>query len=187
MDDEAKLLQRLLSQDKTAVNEFYQKYSVRLFRFIRRRIGNEQDVEEIAQDTLFAFLEGIRDFTGKCCLNTYLCSIASHKIVDFYRKKRFQKMVFSQMPRGIELFFSQIADPQSTLDQTLIKQKISFVFASLSPKYSRMLRLKYVEGRSVEEIATMLSVSFKAAESVLFRARKAFVKLYVANEGAGLL
>jgi len=178
MLSERKLITRLLARNKMALSEFYRLYSARLLNFIRKRVGDEKDVEEIAQDTLFAFLEGARDFTGRCSLNTYLCSIAYNKIVDFYRKKRLKKILFSQMPEGLELLISEVTDPQKIFDNTLLAHKISTIFSKLMPHYAHMLKLKYVEGRSVEEIARLLSCSFKSAESVLFRARKEFVKLY---------
>lgn len=181
MTNERGLLNRLLRHDGLAAREFYVTYSPRLIRFISRRIGSEADVEEIAQDTLFAFLENARDFTGKCALSTYLCSIASHKIADFYRKKRLKRIVFSQLPPGLEYLLSELTDPQKTFDNTLVAQKIAVVFRELTPHYAQMLKLKYIDGRSVVEIAQILSVSIKAAESILFRARRAFVKLYTAE------
>lgn len=178
-DQDELLLSRLLKHDKKAVREFYLLYSQALLNFIRRKIGNECDVEEIAQDTLFAFLEGARDFTGKCKLRTYLCSIAQHKIVDFYRKKKLKKIVFSQLPQGLEMLISQSVGPEELFDNQLLRGKIKNIFNRLAPRYSRILRLKYVEGRGVDEIAKLLSCSFKSAESVLFRARKTFVRLYL--------
>lgn len=183
MIDEDRLIQRLLGGDKSAVREFYVTYSPRLLRFIRRKIGNEQDVEEIAQDTLFAFLEGIRDFTQRCSLNTYLCSIAAHKIVDFYRKRKVQKVLFSQLPQGLERLISDLVDPEVQFDQFMLTQKIQSVLTKLTPRYRHLLSLKYVEGRSVVEIAGVLTMSFKSTESALFRARKEFIKLYMASGG----
>lgn len=175
---EKELLRRLLAHEKTAANEFYRTYSPRLLAFIRRKVNDEKDVEEIAQDALFAFLDGIRDFSGKCSLNTYLCSIAYNKVIDFYRKKKFKKIVFSQMPEGIEPVISELLDPQKMLDNTFLAEKIKRIFSFLTPHYARMLKLKYVEGRSVEEAARVLSISFKSAESILFRARRAFIRAY---------
>lgn len=182
MTNDNRLLEKILSHDKSAVREFYLTYSPRLLNFIRRRINDEKDVEEIAQDTLFAFLEAARDFTGRCSLNTYLCSIANNKIVDFYRKRRLKRILFSQLPEGLTPLISELADPEKLLDNTLLAQKITSIFERLNPHYAVILKLKYIEGRSVDEIAKILSVSFKSAESVLFRARRAFVKLYVSRE-----
>lgn len=178
-DEEQKLLKRLLSRDPSAVREFYDLYSPLLLRFIKRKIDNDSDVEEIAQDVLFAFLEGARDFTGKCKLSTYICSIANNKIIDHYRKKKIKRVMFSQIPQGLELLISEEGGPEEILTNTFLKEKITAVFASLTPLYAKVLILKYVEGRSVDETADILKCSYKSAESVLFRARKAFVKLYV--------
>lgn len=177
-ETERLLLKRLLSHDPSAVREFYDLYAPLLLKFISRKVGDEQDTEEIAQDTLFAFLERARDFTGSCKLSTYICSIAHNKIVDFYRKRKLKKIVFSQLPEGFEMLISQHTSPEDAVINQFVKQKIKEVLGQLSPHYSHILTLKYIEGRSVEEIALKLSISFKSAESILFRARRAFVKLY---------
>lgn len=178
MGSDETLLKRLLSHDRQAVKEFYTTYSGRLMAFIRRKVESLEDTEEIAQDTLFAFLEGMRDFDLRCSLNTYLCAIASNKIVDYYRRRKLKKIVFSQLPKGFEPLISELSDPQKMLDNSFVAQKITHVFKKLTPHYARILHLKYVEGRSVIEIAKLLTCSFKSAESILFRARKTFVKLY---------
>ncbi len=175
------LRQKLLAQDKNAAREFYKTYTPRLLNYIRQKVDNEEDVEEIAQDTLFAFLESLRDFAGRCKLNTYLCSIANNKIADFYRKKKLKKIFFSQMPPSWESLLTTAAGPESILDEKLLQQRISQVFRKISPKYAQIIKLKYIEGRSVMEIAEKLSCSFKSAESILFRARKAFVEIYTTS------
>lgn len=176
--DEKDLIQRLINRDRRAPTDFYSRYSIRLLHYIRRKVGNEADVQEIAQDTLFAFLEDLRDFTGRCSINTYLCAIANNKIVDFYRRRKIKKIVFSQLPPSLEAWISEIVDPQKTFDESLTAQKISQVLNRLAPHYRRLIRLKYIEGLSVSEIAQKLACTFKAAESGLFRARRAFVQLY---------
>lgn len=176
---ESELIKRLLAKDRLAARTFYQTYTPKLLRFIHTRIASEQDTEEIAQDTLFAFLEGIRDFTHKCSLSTYLCSIASNKIIDYYRKRKLKRIVFSQLPAGLEPLVSELTDPQKILDRRMTSEKITTILRRLSPHYARILKLKYIEGRSVAEIAKILTCSFKSVESSLFRARKAFVKLYI--------
>jgi RNA polymerase sigma-70 factor (ECF subfamily) len=179
--EDRELIEKLLARDESAVKEFYDTYSPPLLRFIHGKINERADVEEIAQDTLFAFLDGARDFTYQCKLSTYLCSIASHKIIDFYRRRKLKKIVFSQMPAGFEILAGQGSDPEDLFTKKFIKEKIKGVLRRISPHYSRIIFLKYEEGRSVEEIAKILSISFKSAESILFRARKAFVQLYTAG------
>ena len=172
------LVNQLLSRNERALNDFYHTYAPQLLGFIRTKVGSEADVEEIAQDTLFALLEGLRDFTFQSSLKTYLFSIAHHKIVDFYRKKKLKKIVFSQLASGLELVRAEGVEPEELFTQQMIAEKITTVLKKLAPKQAKILVLKYVEGRGVNEIAQKMSITFKSAESLLFRARKAFVKLY---------
>ena len=177
MDADGLLIERILARDERALSEFYARYKGKLFLFIRRKIEKESDCEEILQDTLFAFIEALRDFHGKSSIKTFLFSICSHKIIDYYRRKKLRHIVFSQMPQ-LENLVSPLLQPEEVFAETLIREKISRVFSEILPRYREILTYKYVEGRSVEDIAKMLRLSFKSAESRLFRARKAFVEAY---------
>ncbi len=177
MIDEKQLVAAILGGKETALRKFYRYYSSRMLTFIRRKIDNENDAEEILQDTLLATLEGLRDFSFRSSLLTFICAIAMHKIIDFYRKKKLKNIVFSKI-KDIEPLVSTLVGPENALDEELVKQKIKVVFGTLTPTYRLILELKYIQGYTVTEIAEKLSISFKSAESQLFRARKAFVAIY---------
>lgn len=172
------LIAKMLARDRRALLTFYRRYTPKLSRFIATKIGNPSDAEEILQDTLYAFLEAIRDFEGKSNVTTFLFSICQHKIIDFYRRKKMRHAVFSQMPQ-LEALISPLLSPEEELDVTLAKEKIHAVLGKLMPRYRQILILKYMEGHSVEEIAKKLALTFKSVESQLFRARKAFVELFI--------
>ncbi len=177
VEDET-LIPKILARDRRALLTFYRRFTPKLSRFIATKIANPADAEEILQDTLFAFLEAIRDFEGKSNVTTFLFSICQHKIIDFYRRKKIKHAVFSQMPQ-LEAFISPLLSPEEELDVTIAKEKIHMVFGRLVPRYRQLLILKYVEGHSVEDIAKKLTLTFKSVESQLFRARKAFVELFI--------
>jgi RNA polymerase sigma-70 factor (ECF subfamily) len=178
MRSDQELAQAMLSRQEQALHEFYSRYKSPLLRFIRGKIDKEEDCEEILQDTLFGFLESLRDFHGKSSIKTFLFSICHHKIIDFYRRKKIKHVVFSQVPQ-LEMLISPLMAPEDELDATLVKEKIMRVLTIILPSYREILVYKYFEGLSVEEIAEKLSLSFKSAESRLFRARKAFVEVFV--------
>lgn len=171
------LVQSILSGHEPSLRLFYQTHIGKLTSFVRKKIGDETDVEEIVQDTFIASLEALRDFTFRCSLSTFLCSIAKRKVVDFYRKKKLKRILFSQFPQ-FESLMSILTTPEEKLDETLLVEKIERTFNALTPRYARILRLKYIEGLSVSQISQELSISFKSVESILFRARRAFVAYY---------
>lgn len=176
--DDKKLIEQILARDRRALAIFYKTYAPKLVSLIKNKVANPADAEEILQDTLFGFLEAIRDFQGNSSMKTFLFSICHHKIIDYYRRKKLKQMVFSQMP-NLEVLVSPLLNPEEELDTTLLKEKIRNVLGKLLPHYKQLLVSKYVDNLSVEEVASKFMLSFKSAESQLFRARKAFVELFI--------
>ncbi len=176
--DDQQMIARILARDRTALLAFYRRFAPRLARLIRARVTNAADAQEILQDTLYDFLEAIRDFEGKSSLTTFLFAICHHKIVDYYRKKKLKQLLFSQMPNIGELV-SPLLEPEEEFDATILKEKIHAVMSRMLPRYRKILELKYIENLSVSEIAKTFALSVKGAESQLFRARKAFAELFI--------
>lgn len=172
--DEKKIVTEILHGNEATLRFFYTHFARPLRSYIAHRIHSEEDTEEILQDVLLATLEGLRDFSFRSGLFTFICSIANHKVVDFYRKKRIKNIVFSRLG-DIEPFLSTLLSPEEAFDEEILKEKIKATFQRIAPAYSKILKLKYIYGYSVTEIAHILSISFKSAESQLFRARRAFV------------
>lgn len=172
------LIDRILRRDRASLYALYHTHVAPLRRLIQSKVAVAEDAEEILQDTLFAFLEAIRDFQGESSLKTYLFSICQHKIIDYYRRRRLKQVVFSKLP-SLEVLISPMLNPEEQLDVNLLKEKIHLVLDRLLPNYRQVLIFKYLDSLSVVEIARRLKVSFKSAESQLFRARKAFVELFL--------
>jgi RNA polymerase sigma-70 factor (ECF subfamily) len=176
--DDATIIPKILARDRRALLLFYRRYAPKLSRYIAGKVGNPADAEEVLQDTLYAFLDAIRDFQGKSNIQTFLFSICQHKVIDYYRRKKLKHAVFSQMPQ-LEALVSQLSGPEEQLDAVLVGEKIHAVLGRLLPRYRQILLLKYLDGLSVEEIAKHMALSFKSVESQLFRARKAFVEHFI--------
>lgn len=176
--DDTTLIDHLFAHDRQAVSSFYRRFAPELKRYISCRVNQPEDADEILQDTLFSFLEGLRDFRKESSVRTYLFSICQHKVIDFYRRKKIKHIVFSQVPQ-LEMLVSPVLGPEEELDATLVQEKIRAVFARLLPAYRQILKLKYLDHVAVEDIARKLTITFKSAESRLFRARRAFVELFL--------
>lgn len=174
--DDSQILKRLLTHDERALKAFYNQYKKPLMQFIGRSLRDD-DVEEVLQDTFFGFIESLRNFRGQSTLKTFLYSIAKRKIIDRLRRKKIQRVLFSYLPSYVVETFATVL-LQDTVDKGHIAKKISRVFHRLPNDYARVLRLKYIEGYKVSMIGTDMGLSLKAVESLLFRARKAFAKIY---------
>ncbi|OGG01625.1 hypothetical protein A2Z33_07610 [Candidatus Gottesmanbacteria bacterium RBG_16_52_11] len=176
--DDVKLIDGILRRDRRALARFYQAYAPRLSRLIGRKISDPHDAEEVLQDTLFAFLEGLRDFSGRSSLTTYIYAITNHKITDYYRRRKIRHTVFSRTG-GLEQLISPVVSPEDEMEARLLADRIRVALSRILPRHRRLLESKYVEELPVAQIAKRLSLTLKSAESALFRARKSFVKAFV--------
>lgn len=173
-EEEKTLIKKILDGDKNAVREFYEKHKERLFEFLLRKVSEKKDAEEILQDTFLSAIDSLALFSGKSSLLTFLCGIAKHEIADYYKKKRIKAIVFSRFEN-----WQFLIDKSLRPDEQLVKKELSLriksVLRKILPRYKGLIRLKYIEGFSVKEIAKKMRMTEKSVESALFRARKAFV------------
>lgn len=176
--EEKELIKAVLAGKKKAINSFYKNYKDKLFAFIKQKIANKKDAEEILQDTFMSSLASFPAFKFNSSLLTWLKAIAHHEIVDFFRKKKLKTIVFSHFP-FLEKLIDEALSPELALQEKEMKEKILRTLKHLSEGYAQILRLKYIEGLSMAQIAEKLGKTIKAVESKLSRARLAFQKAYV--------
>lgn len=174
---EKELVKEILRGKKKAINKFYQAHQNKLLIFISKKVANKKDAEEILQDVFISALDSLPLFEFNSSLLTWLKAIAHHETVDFFRRKKLKTIVFSRFP-FLERLVDQALSPELALQEKEMKQKILATFKNLSEGYAQILRLKYIEGLSMAEIAQKLGKTVKAVESKLSRARLAFQKEY---------
>jgi RNA polymerase sigma-70 factor, ECF subfamily len=156
---------------------FYQKHKRQLISFINRQIGDYQIAEELVQDVFLDFFDNLTGFRGESSVETYLFAIARHKTIDYIRKKKIKQILFSTLPlKFIEKATSFVFDDE--LEKKALATKIEKVLNRLPNDYAVIIRLKYIDGEKIRSIAQKLSLSLKATESLLFRARQAFIKVF---------
>jgi len=174
---EQKLIGTIIAGDKKALREFYKTFKPKLERFFGRRISDQHDCEEVVADTLLSAIDSLPLFSGKSKLSTWVMAIAKHELVDYYRRKKVKTFIFSHFP-FLENLVSKALGPELALEEKEAKKKIAGVFEKISEGYVEILRLKYMDGLSMREIAERLEITVKAVESKLSRARKAFRKYF---------
>lgn len=174
--DEKKLVSKILQGDRRAFEEFYREHYRLLYRFICSRVGSEADAQELTQDTFLGFLDSLPVFSHRSSLKTYLYSIARHEVADHYRR-RYAKRALKLVPLLGDFVAEEL---YSTAE---LSHQIDRVYRKIMPEQAAILQLKYEDELSVKQIARHLKTTVKAAESKLFRARKAFQLVYLTGTG----
>lgn len=165
------LLQDLRLGEERAVAVWYQRYHPVLKTYFQNKIEHSEDIEELIQQTFMHCLKHLPLFRGESSIKTWMIKIAQHEVADFYRKK-YAKKALKSLPLHDLLF---VDSPHDAHETAVIVKK---VLSQLSDQYRELLLLKYVDNKTVKEIALEINKTIKSVESDLFRARKEFQALY---------
>jgi RNA polymerase sigma-70 factor, ECF subfamily len=175
------LTRRLLAGDESAFEEFFADYFPRLYRFAQARLGgNEDAAEEVVQSALIRAVDKLHTYRGEAALFTWLCTICRREIATWVERagKALEVSLIDDHPeiRAALDALTALAssDPETELRRRELSRLVQVTLDHLPARYADVLEWKYIQGLSVDEIAHRLGVGYKAAESLLTRARQAF-------------
>jgi RNA polymerase sigma-70 factor, ECF subfamily len=163
------LARRLRAGEEPAFEEFFAEFFPRLFRFASARANGDDDLaEEAVQATLIRAVRRMDTFRGEASLFTWLCAICRRELARLHERAGTQAEV-SLREDQLE---SRAA--LETLEREELARLVRSTLDQLPPRYGDALEWKYIDGLTVDEIAVRLGLGYKAAESLLSRARQAF-------------
>jgi len=186
--DDKKLVKQLLVGEEPAFDRFFDENFARLYRFAIPRLRNDAEAaRDVAQITLTKAIRKLHTYRGESALFTWLCSICRNEMSDWLnREGRRQDHVvliedFPEIQAAVDSFQAPLQDgPEQQYRRSESLRLIQVALDRLPAKYGNVLEWKYVEGRSVKEIAARLDIGTEATQSLLARAKRAFADVYSA-------
>jgi RNA polymerase sigma-70 factor (ECF subfamily) len=166
-DDWLRLLQ---SGDHEVFAQFIDKYKETVFLCCRRLGLAEDEVEDVASETFLAAYKGLRRYTGRAGLSTWLWSIAYRQGVSFLRKNRRSRQIEAEPDE-------QMADNNGHAPATVLEgretEKIVWAAVDRLPRlWGVAVILFYREQKSVADIAKIMRTNENTVKTYLFRARE---------------
>jgi RNA polymerase sigma-70 factor (ECF subfamily) len=175
------LARRVLAGDETAGAAFFDEYFPRLYRFARSRLrGDAGAAEDVVQATLVLAVRKLHTFRGEAALFTWLCTLCRREIgARLAREGRTPELPLLEDHPGIQSALELLArgvdrDPEAEAGRRELSRLVHVILDTLPDRYGAALEWRYVQGLKVDEIGGRLGVGYKAAESLLSRAREAF-------------
>jgi RNA polymerase sigma-70 factor (ECF subfamily) len=171
-----RLVEEVLQGKRGAATRFYHAFAPKVRRYLQAKLADEA-VEEILQDTFLSAFDSLPLYKGEAQVTTWLISIARHEVADYYRKRAVRRAVEQTSPL-FEGMVSDLLSPEFVYYQDRLRGRFMAAYHSLSRTYQDILSYRYELSLSVKEIATRMDLTPKATESLLYRARMAFVAAY---------
>lgn len=156
-----------------AFTEIVRRYNQAVFRLIRGCIGDPEEALDLSQDTFVAAHKALSRYDGARPMRAWLSTIALNKCRDWVRKRMVRRFLTFAGPIDSEakaIFDDQVAIDDATGDRQELA-RVEHAIADLPRTLKEILVLRTIEGLSQAETATALSISEKAVETRLYRAR----------------
>ena len=199
--DDGDLVSRMRRGNAQAFSEFFDTFAPRLSKFAMRRSSlGPAAIEDVVQLTMIKAMGNLNSFRGGSAIFTWLCAICRNVLADSRRDSARTPAIRSLDDSGtawgkvgvIELM--NFEDPLAECEGDSERNAVRRVVNGLPGHYARVLELRFGDELTGREIARILQMSEKAAESLLKRARQAFAAAWMihlereglaADEGAG--
>lgn len=184
--DDKRLVKQMLANDGAAFDRFFNENFARLYRFAIARLSDDPDgTREVVQISLTKAIRNLHGYRGESALFTWLCAICRNEMSDWLRiKGRRQEHIvltedFPEIQAAVDSFrVPQNESPEGQYQRAELVRLIQVALDRLPPNYGNVLEWKYIEGYSINEIATKLDMGNEATQSLLARAKRAFGDIY---------
>jgi len=168
-----------------SISAIVTNYSRRLLGFIRKRVRNEADAEDILQDVFYQLLgnkEPIDQITA------WLFTVARNKIIDRKRKKQPLPMdgLFSETEDGeindfLDVFLDDSSNPETIYLRNLFQETLKEALEELPAEQKQAFVLNEMDGISFKQISEETGIPLNTLIS-----RKRYAVLHLRTKLADL-
>jgi RNA polymerase sigma factor (sigma-70 family) len=143
-------------QPDERTSEVVEREQSRLRRFIRRRVPDPLDAEDIVQEVFYELAEANRLLMPIEHVTAWLFRVARNRITDLFRKKRPER---GEDPAWEELLPSPDDGPDALAERHLLLAEIEAALAELPDSLRDVFVAHELEGKSFREMAAETGVS----------------------------
>ena len=176
-------LERMTLEQDQRISEAVKREQSRLRNFIRRRVADPRDAEDILQDVFYKLVEANRLLMPIDHVTGWLFRVARNRITDLFRKKQPESFSDAAVARndaddeGLlfeDLLPSPDAGPEALYVRNLLLEELELAIDELPQEQREMFVAHELEGRSFKEIAAATGVS---VNTLLSRKHRAVLQL----------
>jgi RNA polymerase sigma-70 factor (ECF subfamily) len=152
-----------------ALVDAYEKYAVQIYRFAYRRLGNRDDAQDVTAQVFFKATRSFDPSFDEDARRAWLYRAARTAIVDVWRS-------YGEIPAVPLDWYTEEATPseRGTGDAA---DRVERVLAQLNPVQRKVLELRFLGGRSLQETARELGMTEGNVKVIQHRALRRAAEL----------
>ncbi len=153
---------------KENVEKIITEYRPQLQSFIRKRVSNKEDAEDILQDVFYQLIKTVEDTLNPIeQVAAWLYRVTRNTIINKSKKKQEDELPIAQYDEDGNLLkdFSEILfnddnpTPETEYLRSLVWEELGNALAELPPEQREAFELMEMEGLSAKEVAESMGVS----------------------------
>jgi RNA polymerase sigma factor (sigma-70 family) len=175
------ILERMRGEEDRRITETVEREQARLRNFIRRRVPDRGDAEDILQDVFYEFVQAYRMLKPVEQAGAWLFRVARNRIIDLFRKRRpgslNEPAAISEDGEALvleDLLPSPDAGPEAAYARELLVDELERAIDELPEEQRQVFIAHEIEGRSFKDLAAATGVSLN---TLLSRKRYAVLQL----------
>lgn len=173
--NEKDLLRRLQSGDEAAFEKLYRNYVDSIFRKSHYLTKSAQIAEELTQDVFLKIWERRASIDPEKSFGAFVHRIAQNLITDLYRRLLHDRVLREHLVNSV----TELYDPMAVdTDRQLIWQALD----SLPAQRKKVMALVKIEGRSYQEVSSLLGISPSTIRDHVVKGTKSLKTYFMDNE-----
>jgi RNA polymerase sigma-70 factor (ECF subfamily) len=165
--DEA-LLQSIAAGDQRALKVLFARHNVRLFRFLMRFLACEETAEELLNEVFIEVWRNAGQFGARSRVSTWLLAIGRYKALSALRRRSNHEV----NDEVVEFMEDPSDDPEVTLQKSERSEILRDCLKQLSAAHREIIDLIYYHGRTIDDVADIISIPANTVKTRMFYARK---------------
>jgi RNA polymerase sigma-70 factor (ECF subfamily) len=158
---------------QAAFAEIMRRYRHPVFRLVRACLGDPDEALDLVQETFVSAHQALPRYDGERSMKAWLSTIAINKCRDWARKRAVRRFLSFAAP--IDGQAEVVVDDRVAIDDAAADRqeldRVTRAISTLPMNLKEPLVLRTIEGLSQAETAEVLSISEKAVETRVYRAR----------------
>jgi len=176
-------MEQVPAEQDRRISDTFERERPRLRRFIRQRLADENDTDDVLQDVFLELVEAYRVFQPFDQVSAWLFRVARNRIIDFFRKKKLLPLGDLSPPSlaGEEevlaledLLPSPDAGPEAAFARLMLEEELEAALDELPIEQREAFVAHELEGMSFKQLAATTGVG---VNTLLTRKRKAVLHL----------
>jgi RNA polymerase sigma-70 factor (ECF subfamily) len=170
---ESTLVTRATQRDRDAFSQLYTLYVDRIYRYVRLKLGNATEADDITSAVFFNAWRTIHNFSPQreSSFAAWLFRLAHNAVVDRFRSMRDTISLDASDQRAA--IHSVQPGPEAQVERKLTIHELSVALGLLTEEQREVVLLRFVEGMSAREVGDVMGKQEGAVRGMQFRAIEA--------------